>query len=1341
MRTLIRISLPVIILISIVILSLQHVDLIEVYRQNVKDFINWKNVKDFINWTSITGIATILSTLAAVIGLLFAHRSNQIRIALKGTAAEPSFVEEREEETRPLSYNASIENYLKSLAEMLRESILKEQFVKLDVVEQEELTELPQSFERRHRGLASPINLFDAHAKFVRYVLLGEPGSGKTTCLKRLALHQIDCYRNEPTKTPIPVFCSLSEWKDKRKSALDFIKDSVAQRVSPNNWLLKHVDRLLELGKLLVIMDGLNEMPRRVRYRNQKREKDEQLDREDFAQDLSSGRLVPHNLDSRERSLRTLATADAVSSPFIISCRTHEFSGSFEWARIHMLPMSDDQITTFLNKYLEEEKANALSALLKNKPALQDLSRNPFYLSQLTKLADNDLNQVQTRGQFLAMLEEELMRRENIPDSKKRHFERQMSRLAFRTMNADMIGANVNLRPFRILHDDSISLGLSTGYLIEVGKDIRFRHQLVQEFFAAMALKNLQTWRSISSLVQSEKWSEVVVLWHHLSNAPDRSLRYLIRLLKQRNGLTLYPTIPLWMLPIQLTALMGYGFVTANFFIDLVTGGGFWSNLVWNHPVSILFYFIFPIFIRYMLPSLSYNRRVISNTSYILSQIHNNETNNIIVENLIRSFARIGFFRMPICKALLYIGPPSVQLLIEGLDSRNLCIRRGCIETLGLMQEPIAMENIKSILSHGDYRVYDSALISLAKSGGPEALNTLVSSLTTILPDPDLGLTWVRFAAWAPKFAEVFKSQEDTDATIVEPLVRIIDNDRTHPLARILAVHSLGMNGHPEGLSKLVEVANDKNASLRMVAIQAMVYIQSGQTVRELMSIIDNARFAGNVEEDDKGHDQALKSLAKITSKEAIPALIELLDDTRWYIHDAALASLGYVAEPDTIPKILEKLPNLSSSKLELVQCIGRIGGDDAFETLVHLARDENKAVRTEALTYLDLRFPDRSGLEMLKMLADPDYPEKVRVLTLLGNAPPPGPEFRQLLFKLRRDPDWDVRREALRILRHIDRDLSRRLKRIGVSFASKRLSGFWNWFAERTGWNEFERLLKEIELGEEDTMQSNALIQGQKAWQIARMDPDLWRKMRPILLLLGLIFLFSIALIGALPVAIYRIFSGVGGLSVTHWPYVIGIGVLTVVAYLFDLGDHRSPIIRFINGLFCTVSILAVTGLASRYVPRFVGWLSVWFYRTVIWVAERGWEYLWYAGGLVISALVLGFFLRHAQSFAGRFTRSTLWSLAVLSIFCFMVGNALEYWTITVGCFATLFLFLYMVRRRTLSKARKRRMERLKSLMEAPGASTLLEHNRVPTDSTSPAIVVEPGDYRIESRPKDSKE
>ncbi|MBD2004033.1 MULTISPECIES: NACHT domain-containing protein [Cyanophyceae] len=103
------------------------------------------------------------------------------------------------------------------------------------------------------------IDVFERDDIAGRLLILGAPGSGKTTMLLELAQDLITAAQQQPEK-PIPVIFELSSWKDDKQAIADWL---VADLKFRNNIPEAITREWLETGKLLPLLDGLDELQSR----------------------------------------------------------------------------------------------------------------------------------------------------------------------------------------------------------------------------------------------------------------------------------------------------------------------------------------------------------------------------------------------------------------------------------------------------------------------------------------------------------------------------------------------------------------------------------------------------------------------------------------------------------------------------------------------------------------------------------------------------------------------------------------------------------------------------------------------------------------------------------------------------------------------------------------------------------------------------------------------------------------------------------------------------------------------------------------------------------------------
>lgn len=123
-----------------------------------------------------------------------------------------------------------------------------------------EITDLQNSGQRSLADLTiETIPALDAVTKHHKLVLLGKPGAGKTTLLQHLAL---ECIRGNFKAECIPVVIFLRTFVVQAKECQDFSLIGYLERFWRNYNLTKaQIVSLLQQGKILILLDGLDEIP------------------------------------------------------------------------------------------------------------------------------------------------------------------------------------------------------------------------------------------------------------------------------------------------------------------------------------------------------------------------------------------------------------------------------------------------------------------------------------------------------------------------------------------------------------------------------------------------------------------------------------------------------------------------------------------------------------------------------------------------------------------------------------------------------------------------------------------------------------------------------------------------------------------------------------------------------------------------------------------------------------------------------------------------------------------------------------------------------------------------
>ncbi len=334
---------------------------------------------------------------------------------------------------------------------------------------------------RRHLPIRDVLDFDPAEHPWItrRWLLRGDPGSGKTTLLRHLAWTLADA-GGEPW---VPVFESLPRLMADRLSVFGRIEEDLERADQPGVEIRRLLEKEAEQGRLLLLLDGLDEVPREDR-------------------------------DHAEVLLSELA-ARWPKSPIVATTRPiGAWSPGPEFLEFEILPFDSDRRRAFLERWFGDdggERAASTAGILEADRSLRELASNPLYLTLLALLIQSGEEPAQYRSklfdQIFDLLEEGRHHKPPTPIDDREVAHRGLCGLAYRMTKDNRDGEAVQALERRLLRDRRLRMPLRLtwprfrGYLDDVSEktgilgphdgplaDWRFWHRTFREALTAERL-------------------------------------------------------------------------------------------------------------------------------------------------------------------------------------------------------------------------------------------------------------------------------------------------------------------------------------------------------------------------------------------------------------------------------------------------------------------------------------------------------------------------------------------------------------------------------------------------------------------------------------------------------------------------------------------------------------------------------------------------------------------------------------------------------------------------------------------------------------------------------------
>ncbi|MEP0801961.1 HEAT repeat domain-containing protein [Funiculus sociatus] len=756
-------------------------------------------------------------------------------------------------------------------------------------------------------------------------LLVGRPGSGKSTALARLLLEEAQASReiNFPADSEsrlkttqsaasspfqgtsamsqgidsladsgIPVLVELRYYQT---SVLDLIRDFLKQHGLFLN--TSEIERLLFENQFLLLVDGINELPSQEARR----------DLHKFRQDYQR------------------------TTPMIFTTRDLGLGGDLDITKkLEMQPLSEAQMQQFVRAYLPQQEEQMLRQLGSR---LREFGQTPLLLWMLCSVFADNRNKIPSSlgsvfRRFTQIYTKKLKQDIPISGESRRWLPRLLEQLAW-VMTSGKAKTELQvaiprqeaeavLTEFlagKVAHPEDCVLcwleDLLNHHLIQLGASdqIEFRHQLIQEYYTAESLLKL-----LPSLDDEElkreylnylKWTEPLVLMLVLVEDEAQAVRVVKLALEVDLGLgaRLAGAVkPEWRG--RTTGLVAELEVTQEIKDRL---------LIRTRSDSA------------EIPDLMFDLGNKISDSTLLED--GSET--ALLRTLKNEDSRV---RSRAAKALGQIGTEAaITALLQALNDEDSRVRSNAAKALGQIGSDAALPGLLQTFHAQDYEVRESATYALGELRSEAVIPTMLQAL--------------RHKGDEVRESAVYVLEQLGSKSAIPGLLRVMQDADSDVRWRAACV--LGKLGNEAAIPVLLEVLNDEDYKYSVVpwrAACALVQLGYEAAIPVVLKALHDADY-----EDYEMYwfyEEAAKALGQLDAKMAIPALHQALHDTNPKARETAIKVLGKLDTEAAIPYLRQALNDEDSHvRISASEALGKISDEAAVPALLQALNDEDSHV------------------------------------------------------------------------------------------------------------------------------------------------------------------------------------------------------------------------------------------------------------------------------------------------------------------------------------------------------------------------------------------------------------
>ena len=722
-----------------------------------------------------------------------------------------------------------------------------------------------------------------------RVVLLGSPGAGKSTTLRQLALRWL-----EPEKLPkklrakTPIFAALNAW-DKSLSLKQFLTKQLTE--AGGQEVAERMANLLDERQALLLLDGLNELPGGI-------ERDEKTN---------------EITDKRVREIKEICQIKNLAC--LLSCRVKDFGKATNWYDLHVLPLEREQVekiaaafflgddglkTGFVHELYEKKREK------NRQEKLQEIAAQPFYLLNVLAYFYQFKNLPDSPTLALQYSVEAAL--EKLPLEQVNELKEKLSLLAFNMTEALEVGVGLDLAaewlsyvrekyntqklvvsPAQVTKtQELLKFGEGTYLINELNGRVQFRHQLLQDYFCALCLKD---WLE-SPLFFRARSNQFREIWPLLAKLDNEWIGQLKKGLNSGNSSIRINTVEIlsWIGDIDIIEPI---IQTLNDKNSQVRNAAADALLEMGEPAIELLVKKLNVdesFVRYRAIQALRRFQDANVIEPLIQALKDQDTDvRISAVEALHHFKEVEPLIQALkdqdenvcCEAAFALSEirdvRALEPLIQTLNHKNSNVRRSAANALGELGDTMAVEPLFRTLKDKNDMVSDVAARALSKLG-----KSAIVLLIQELKNED------RFARYrAAKALQNFR-----DPSLIEPLImalKDIDSD-----VRFEVTFALGEICDDRAVEPLIQILWDKDEHLRSSTAEALGNLGDDRAIEPLIHTLND--------EAKKVRSQAAEALGKICNTSALPALEALREDT------SKIDSWPYKTVGDVAEKAIRKI-------------------------------------------------------------------------------------------------------------------------------------------------------------------------------------------------------------------------------------------------------------------------------------------------------------------------------------------------------------------------------------------------------------------------------------------------